>query len=313
MNQSSWQELLNRKEFTWPAIAAIWIALFHLFGFIEDRGRTAALGIYDLGKPALSQDYVLSGSIGCAQLGLHIVLVVLAGLGLRAISKPLLRAFPNLQTRVASLAKARICGWLIVITVVVISLIGAFIGQDLMKNADALVLKPVSGAGIWTRIIAPDPDASPLIAYLFALALLLTGFLSMSYWVVTSFIQSNKVKLVYSTWVILQTLNLVASYAFVLGAGSTIQPYPIVNFSNWEQHVGKNAVTVLLGSDEREFAILVLFKGATQSETPSPSKTILYLPRSEVKWMNVIGQEPLQAIEYYHDWKQSLPPSPTKP
>jgi hypothetical protein len=312
MIQSNWRELLDRKEITWPAIAALWIALFHLFGYVAANGKTSALGVYDLARPAISQEYVISGLIVFAQLGLQCILVILAGVGIRAIARRLLRRFPPMQTHVASVANSQTFGWLIVILAVVVFLFGAFIGTDLVKNADALILKPVAEAGSnWTRINL-DLEEFWLFAYLFVLASVLTIFVRLSYWIVIRFIQTKPVKVMYSIWAILQTLNIAMMYAFVLGAGWTIQPYPVIIFSNQEQHVGKNTLTVLLGSDEREFAFLVSYIGATQAETPTPSKTILYLPRSEVKWMRVIGHQPLQVIAYYRDWKLLLPAAPAK-
>jgi hypothetical protein len=311
MIQSNWRELLNRKEVTWPAIAALWIALFHLFGYVAANGKTSALGVYDLARPAISQEYVISGLLVFAQLGLQSILLILAGLGIRAIARRLLRRFPPMQTRLASLVTSRTFGWLIVILAVSVSLVGAFIGTDLVTNANALILKPAAESGSnWTRINL-DPDAEFwLLAYLSILACVLTIFIRLSYWIVINFIQAKPARVVYSIWAILQTLNIAVMYAFVFGAGWTIQPYPVVTFSNQEQHVGKNALTVLLGSDEREFAFLVSYVGATQAENPALNKTILYLPRSEVKWMHVVGHQPLQVIAYYRDWKLLLPASP---
>ena len=107
------------------------------------------------------------------------------------------------------------------------------------------------------------------------------------------------IRIFYGAWAGIQTLTLVFNFAVLVGAASTIEPYPIVAFSNVEQLVGRNVLPVLIGSDDKMFALLLVNVGSKKEN--ALSKTILYLPRSEVKWMTVIRTLPIHLVSHANE------------
>jgi len=194
-----------------------------------------------------------------------------------------------------------------------ILLLGGRFVTNLMRNADAMILKPAEEVGTaWLRM-SLDQDRIWLIGYELLLVAILSVFLFLSWWILTRFATSTMARSVYGTWAAIQIFNLVSGFAFIYGASLTFQPYPLVVFSNYEQLCGKGALPILLGSDEKLYAFLVIFKVGAPNERPSPSKVILYLPRTEVKWMAVVKQEPLHLLARYPDARALLPQFPAIP
>jgi hypothetical protein len=305
--------LRDSKALAWPAVAVLLGAIFHFVGYAADNGKTAALGIYSLDRPAISQEYVITGVVTLATLGLQVVLIVVVATGLRALARWIVHFLSaGVQTRLGAISK-RAWGWMVFIAAVATALSGSSIIKDLVRGADAMILKPANEVGTaWMRM-SLDQDRAWQVGYQLLLAATATIFVILSRLILTKFFTSKTARAIYGTWAMIQVFNLVAGYAFIYGAAFTFQPYPIVAFSNMEQLLGKNVIPVLIGSDDKVYAFLLVFTGGGRNETPNPGKTILYLPRPEVKWLTVVRQEPLHMIAHYHDLKTLLPAAPTNP
>lgn len=63
--------------------------------------------------------------------------------------------------------------------------------------------------------------------------------------------------------------------------------------------MGGDEVPILLGKDDKMFAFLVV--SAKDKPTDGAHKVILYLPRSEVKYMTVVRTVPLYMFDKYDD------------
>lgn len=306
--------LRDWKALSWPAIVAVVGALFLYFGYVASSGKTDALGIYTLDKPTVSQEYIITGALALGTLGLQLIILATVAIALRAVVGRLFCRLPDrLQALLRTIPSLPGRGWIVIIAAVATLLIGLSIIQELMRDADAMILRPAKDVGTaWLRM-SLDQDRLWLLGYEMLLATIIAAFVVLSWWVLTRFARGTAARTIYGTWALIQAFNLVGGFAFVFGAGLTFQPYPIVGFSNMEQMFGKGTLPVLLGSDDKLYAFLVVLNVGTSNETPSPNKVILYVPRAEVKWMTVLEQQPLHTVALYHDLKPPLPATPTNP
>lgn len=304
--------VLNWKLIAWPATGALLAALCHFFGYVAESGTRATLGIDHLDRAAVSQSYIILGAIVLGVLAQSIAIVVAAMMGLFAAGKLMFRQLPDrVQARLGTIIRLSIWGWIVISIAVATSALALRFAMPLMRDADGMILKPAREVGIaWMRV-SLDEDKAWLSLYELLLSTATTIFVSLSWWLLTRFFRSNAAKAVYGTWAMLDVFLLVGSFAFIYGCGATFRDYPIVAFSNVQQLCGKDAVPVLIGSDDKLFAFLVLHTPALSSETTNPRKYLLYLPRTEIKWIIVVRQAPLHVIAQYQDLKNLLPSIPS--
>lgn len=301
---SRWSRLVQDwKSLAWPVVAALFAAMCHFAGYVAKRGKIAALGAYDLSSASVSQEYIIQGAMILADLGLRILIVGIILKGVWVLALRINRQLPHgIQARLRGLAERTGWGWAALAAAVIIIAAGLSVAGDLATDIDGVVLRPASKVGIaWMRMSLDSDHVWPGI-YELSLVSVMVIFGALSRWIVAKFFKNVTARAVYGTWAVLQLFNLVTGYAFIDGAASTtISPYPIVAFSGSDQMLGKDSVSFLLGSDDREFAFLVIFKVGASNEISNVDQAILYRPRSEVKWITVIKQEPIHILARYHD------------
>ena len=139
----------------------------------------------------------------------------------------------------------------------------------------------------------------------------LTIFVALSWWIIRASGGGRRFKILYGAWATLKTVYLSTMLTFLIGAAGSFVPHQIVTFANMEQF-GKNVITVLLDSDDKGYALLLL-RATTQSRESSPSKLIFYLPRTEVKQFTVLQEKPLYDIIRDYDSKAVPPTGQTNP
>lgn len=302
------------KAFAWPVVAALLAAICNFLGYVSESGERAALGIYLLDRASISEAYVINGAIILARLALSVIPTVIAATGLRVFGRRIVRRLPDeIQTRLRTIPKRTAWGWTAVIAAVGTSGFGLVTTSHLSRDADSMILKSAKEVGTaWLRM-SIDQDQVWQTGYLLLLAAAITIFVALSWWILTKFFMSTAARAVYSTWAMLELFLLVTGFAYIIGAARTVQPYPIVAFSGMYQLLEKDTAPVLIGSDDKVYAFLLVFKVGPRSETPDLGKAILYLPRTEVKWLTVLRQAPLHAMALYHDLKPPLPVAPTNP
>lgn len=291
------------KSLAWPVVAALFAAMCHFMGYVANRGKIAALGAYDLSTASVSQEYIIQGALILANLGLRILGVAIILKGVWVLALWVGRQLPDrTQVRLRRIAELAGWGWVALAAGVITLGIGLTVAGDLARDIDGVVLKPASKVGIaWMRMSLDPEHVWPGIYELLLVSVMVT-FGVLSWWIIAKFFKNVTVKAVYGTWAVLQLFNLVAWYAFINGAAATtFSPYPIVAFSGSEQMLGKDSISFLLGSDDREFAFLVIFKVSASNEILNVDQVILYRPRSEVKWITVLKQEPIHTMARYHD------------
>ncbi len=307
--------LQDWKALVWPAFVAFLAGLLYFMGFVVNNGRLTALGISAMiDRPSINQEYFIRGAGVLSVITLYAAVILAFAIVLRAILVRLFRLLPNkIQTRVGAISKRRTWGWIVVVAAVATTLLGDFMSSALTKDADGLILKSAKEiATSWVRI-GIEADQSSIYGYVFLTVGILVFFVFVSWWILTRFAKSTVGKMLYSAWATINILMLVAACAFLLGISTTFESFPIVNFSSMEQHFGKDTLAALLGSDDKQFAFLVILKVGEGNETPNPGKVILVVPRSEVKWMIVVRQMPLHLISHYHDFKALLQTIPSNP
>lgn len=308
----NWLRLLQEwKALAWTVAAALMAALIQFFAHIAEDGRRAALGIYALDKQTVSTDYVMVGVMVMATLVLQVVGVVIMGVVLLAILREMARSLPrNIQHLLHTIPQRKEWGWALVAIAVLTSGYGAWELKDLLRTADGMVLKPANEVGTaWMRM-SLDPQNDWYFIYEFQLVFVITTLIALSWRILTKFFRKTGERVLYGMWMLTQIFLLVGGFAFMHGVPLTFQPYPIVVFSNEEQ-LGKHVLAALIGSDDKMFAFLVLYTGDKPNEVPNPSKVILYKPRTEVKWITVVGQQPLYLMAHYRDLKTLVPVTPS--
>ena len=203
-------------------------------------------------------------------------------------------------------------GWVVIGIAVLASSFEMWVVTDLLRTIDGMVLKPANEVGIaWMRM-SLDPEHSWYHFYEFQLVAVITILIILSWWILTKFLTNTLARTLYGMWMLIQVFVLISAFALFYGVSRTFRPYPIVAFSGEEQ-AGKNILAALIGSDDKMFAFFILYKGDKPNEVPNPSKVILYKPRTEVKWMTVVGQQPLYLVAHYHDLKTLSPVAPPNP
>lgn len=85
---------------------------------------------------------------------------------------------------------------------------------------------------------------------------------------------------------------LLLGYAFLTGVTDTVGEFPLVAFSGVEG-LPPHSLPILLGSDDKGYALLVV---NSQAKADEVKRYVLYVPRSEIKWMTVLRLMPLQPL-----------------
>jgi hypothetical protein len=102
-----------------------------------------------------------------------------------------------------------------------------------------------------------------------------------------------------------EILGLLLGYSFLTGVTDTMDDFPIVAFSG-QEGLPPKSIPVLLGSDDKEFAFLIVYPEATSEQV---HRYVLYMPRTEIKWMTVLRLMSLQRLAKLDELKKILKPT----
>jgi hypothetical protein len=300
----AWFSNKELRPLAWTITVALCAGLMHFLGAAFERGRLSALSIYGFSRPTFDQEYLIYGATAVLVIvgpAITVLVVAIAG------SKLVRLLHPPAPSWLASWQSVRVrqaAWWIGIITV--IAGLGALntIALDLSRHADGMILKQADVGNTWMNMVL-DEDLDWFSLYWFGLCGGMALFVLIASCVIPGF-KTQRYKALFVAWLALQVVALFVQYSYILGATQTIGEYPLVSFSNAGQLLGKGAVPILIGEDDKQFAILVVYSCASQN---TPAKTVLYLPRSEVKWMGVVGQEPLHLYAHIRELsKRSLTP-----
>jgi hypothetical protein len=295
-----WFSNKELRGLAWTTAVALCAGLMHVLGAAVETGRLHALSIYGFSRPTFSQDYVIDGAVAVIAIftpWITVALVVMIGLKLvgglyRRISGRFAHLLPTYT--------AKVIWWASIVVVIVGLGMLNVVAFDLVKQADGLILKHQEDLGTTWMNMVLDEGGDWFSLYWLGLCGGMALLFIIARSVVSGF-KDQRYKVLFVAWSTLQALVLCAAYSCILGATLTIDEYPVVAFSNSSQMLGTNAIPILIGQDDKQFAILVAQTCKSQSGLTS---TVLYLPRSEVKWMIVLRQEPLHLFAHLRELAQ---------
>jgi hypothetical protein len=280
--------LQDWKTLTWPVIVGLLAAVCHELGYFFVSGRRVALGIYILDRSTVSADYIGFGAMILAFVGINFIPIGASALVLGAVVRWRVRSLPReLQERLDTITKSKRWTWMIVLTGFAAPMLGLWIVSK--ARIDSIIQPPVKVVGSqWMRSIFGQ-DYRGNENYMAVVAAIISIVVLLSWRILAKLAITPTSKAIYGAWATIQVFFLLGAFAFALGSDVLPETYPIVAFSNMEQF-GKNVTPVLIGSDDKIYAILLLFEGRAQTETREPQREILYLPRTEAKWMTVLRE-----------------------
>jgi hypothetical protein len=94
---------------------------------------------------------------------------------------------------------------------------------------------------------------------------------------------------------------MMLGFAHLRGTADTVDDYPLVAFSGVTE-IGEHVLPILLGQDDKMFAILIL--QLNDKNDAVQMRYVLYLPRTELKWMIVLRFMPLYRMSKINDLKK---------
>jgi hypothetical protein len=172
----------------------------------------------------------------------------------------------------------------------------------LVNESEGIILKHISDAGtIWTNILL-DEGRDAEFGYMLLFGTGMALFVGLSWWLIDTGVKGRVNRIAFSFWAGAQLLSLTLAYSYLVGVTDTIGEFPVVSFSGSEQSV-PHSCPLLLGSDEKQFAVLIV---NCEQRPDQLQKFVLYLPRTEVKWMTVLRVVQLQPLARLDDLKKLL-------
>jgi hypothetical protein len=285
----------------WSTATAILLGLATTMGRANTDGVYSALGLTALTPPAIDQTQSVLGVALALQVilmgfAMSIIARVLYFGAIWIISKlpgpDLLKLPQRIQERL----------WWVAIVLLIADAVlmnhGIF---HLAKAAENLLFKSTSDIGdIWTHVIfEADRDTAATYELLFCFGT--TSFFWLSWWLIRHRFKNLVPRTVFTAYAVTQLAGMLLGFAFLHGIASTVQDFPAVAVSGISQMDG-HFITILLGQDDKMFAIVVLQLNDQNDEVKS--RYVLYLPRSEVKWMTVFSFVPLYRMSKLNDLKR---------
>jgi hypothetical protein len=284
----------------WPVALAAATGLITCLGIIRDSGRYKALGLYALSRPSIDQSEILKGAFALLNTISYAFTVFIAFYAIYRLIRWIARHVPA-KIHPSRFVKKRSLLW--------VALASAFIEVRLLENtmmtlskqANGIILKHASDIGtIWIKVLL-EQDGFSVSYYMLIYACGVVYLLVVGWWLRTAFFKRQWSRSLFTLWVLIQVLVLIVEYSSLAGVTDTVDEFPAVAFYNEQALLGPHTVPILLGSDDKQFALLVVYVNAKPEDV---QKAIFYVPRSEIKWMAALSLVPLQPLAKYDDLKR---------
>jgi len=280
------------------AAAITWLAT--CLGQTYATGRYGALGLDALSPPATDQRNILVGIGIVLQSAIDGIIALavarLVYLDLRWGNRML---GPRLQLRFP--AAIRQHAWWVVLILVFADASFFFHGmKDLEKQGNGMLLKSTSEVGsTWTQIVF-DANQETVTLLEMAYGAGLAAFVCLSWWLITKGFRRPWSKAAFSLYGAAGALAFLFTYAYLRGMADTVKDFPVVTFSGMTES-DRGYVPFLLGEDDKMFALLIL---KVDEKIEVQQRYVICVPRTEVKWMTVIGYGPLYRFANLNDLKR---------
>ena len=280
------------------AAALTWLAT--CLGQTYLTGRYSALGLDALSLPPIGQRDILVG-IGIILYSAidATVALIAAGLVYLLLRWGTRRVKPRFRLSFPIFVRQQL--WWIVL-VLVIADGGIFFSgmKELQKQANGILLKSTTEVGnTWTQIIF-DSDQETVAGLELVYGGGLALFVGMSWWIITKGFKRPWGKIAFSLYAVTGTLAFLFGFAYLHGMADTVHDFPVVTFSGMTES-DRGYIPFLLGEDDKMFALLII---KLDDKMEVATRYVIYLPRTEVKWMTVIRYMPLYRIADFNDLKR---------
>jgi hypothetical protein len=198
----------------------------------------------------------------------------------------------DIRSQLNAFIESRKFWWAILAVVVLdIGLLNA-VGIKLLKEADGIIFKNTPEiSSVWIKTLL-DEDQGVAFAYKLIFAFGSVIFVTGSWWLIKCRFQRQWNQVAFCCWAGVHTLGLLLMFSALSGVVDTIDQFPIVAFSG-STALEPHSLSILLGSDDKQFALLIVNVAAKDGDL---KRTLLYIPRAEIKWINIIGVRQLQPI-----------------
>jgi hypothetical protein len=304
----SWFNLLQSwKALAGPFLIGLLTVLCGVLGYFVVSGARMALGIRMLDRSSIgSPDYILYGALVLGALG--IVLTAVTGL-FALIGWGFDRLVPGLWPLLGAVTRSTPWSYMVFAA----GSVGPLFGLWIVKRS---YVDSITRTG--------NVFGREWVGFMSALAAIFWLIVILSRLILTALAINIALKIMYGVWATLLAFVLLVSLAALAGNYAKFGQFPVVKFDSMKKF-GANVVFVLLGSDDKLYAMLLLptpvaapakektksgpankreVKGAApvadedKTDTSGASESrrmILYLPRTEVKWMVVVYEDNLPA------------------
>jgi len=291
-NPPAWPKLFSGlNALVWSAGIAVLAGLATCAGMAREGGRSVALGLFSLSRPAIDQRDTYLGMISLLEAVLAAVLVSVVVLCIYRAALWIGKKTPLHRLPLSMLAGSRWPQWTVLVAVLAdVGFLNASVIK-LARQANGIILKHMSDVGpVWPSILL-DQDKDAVFGFMLIYGGGIAFLVAASWWLVRTKMKRPWTRIAFTTWVVAQLLGLLLGYSYLSGVADAVDDYPAVAFSGEEQ-LQAGSLAVFLGSDDKEFALLIVNSQAK----PDLQRYILYLPRAEVKWMTVLRLMPLHPL-----------------
>lgn len=300
-----YRSLQDLKVLVWPTAVAIVTALIHFIGAATLIGRARALAILAISRSASGADLYVGAGVLLALVSPATMLLLTCALGWHVLRFLAKKSGGHYPARIARWWHRTInhfsAKWIVLFVIVVSAGVISVYLADLLNSADGLILKRANETeASWLRIQL-DEDGAWFGIHSLAFGAWLGGSCWLSRWLAKRF-DHLMLKVAFIAWAVVQSCALVFVYAMISGAAQTVQSFPLISFANQDAVIGPDAVSFLIGADDKQYALFVVY--GYNGLSSERGKSVLYVPRSEVKWMKILEYAPLHRYGYYRDFKE---------
>lgn len=262
-------------------------------------GRKEALGLYALTSDPIDQRHVF---VGLTLIGQVLVDSLVIGIIARLAYLSIGWLTRKTQRRIAIPAFIKQHIWLLALLVATVD--AGFLMNVMVRlsnHVEGILFKNLAEVGrFWQAALFETDYHSTAGGYSLVYSGLLALFVSLCWWLIARGPNTTLTKAIVTIMGLFVVLVSLLDFGYLMGAVNAVSEYPIVVISSQSGVIGgTNDIPILLGADDKMFAFLdVRYNAKPDDEV---HKMIVYLPRSEVRYMIALKTVPLYTFDKYDD------------